>query len=118
MNDSKRVSRRRFITIAAGAAATLPLASLMSALPANASDMPKLAEDDPQAAALGYKHDATAVDTAKFPKRAGDAGATQFCNNCQLFQAGADDEWGPCSIFPGKAVAGKGWCNAWVPKQG
>ena len=116
MNGSKRVSRRLFISIAAGAAATLPLASLMSALPAHAGDMPKLAEDDPQASALGYKHDASAVDTGKFPKRAGDAGATQFCHNCQLFQGG--DEWGPCSIFPGKAVAADGWCNAWVPKQG
>ena len=116
MNESKRVSRRRFITIAAGAAATLPLASLMSALPASASDLPQLAEDDAQAAALGYRHDAATVDTGKFPKRAGDAGATQFCNNCQLYQGG--DEWGPCSIFPGKSVAAKGWCNAWVPKQG
>ena len=62
------------------------------------------------------QYDATTVDTAKFPKRAGDAGATQFCDNCQLYQGG--DEWGPCSIFPGKAVAAKGWCNAWVPKQG
>ena len=116
MKGPEKVSRRRFITIAAGAAATLPLASLMSALPAQASDLPHLTEDDPQGSALGYKHDATQVDTTKFPKRAGDAGATQFCDNCQLYQGG--DEWGPCSIFPGKAVAGKGWCNAWVPNQG
>ena len=98
MNESKRVSRRRFITIAAGAAATLPLASLMSALPAHASDLPQLAEDDAQAAALGYRHDATTVDTGKFPKRTGDAGATQFCDNCQLYQA-AEDGWGGCAIL-------------------
>lgn len=117
MNGPKNPSRRRFMTIAAGAAATVPLASLMSALPARAGDLPQLSEDDAQAKALGYKHDASAVDVTKFPKRSGDAGSTQFCHNCQLYQGG-DAEWGPCSIFPGKAVAAKGWCNAWVAKAG
>jgi hypothetical protein len=117
MKRPENPSRRRFITIAAGAAATVPLASLMSALPARAADLPHLSEDDAQAAALGYKHDATQVDTSKFPKRAGEAGADQFCHNCQLFQGG-DAEWGPCSIFPGKAVNNNGWCNAWVARQG
>ncbi|MEO6408669.1 MAG: high-potential iron-sulfur protein, partial [Burkholderiaceae bacterium] len=42
----------------------------------------KLEENDPQAVALGYKHDSTKVDKAKYPKHE----ATQKCNNCQLFQ--------------------------------
>ena len=117
MKGPNNPGRRRFITVAATAAAAVPLASLLRALPAHADDMPKLSEDDAQAKALGYKHDASAVDTTKFAKRAGDAGATQFCDNCQLYQGG-DAEWGPCSIFPGRAVAAKGWCNAWVLKQG
>jgi hypothetical protein len=25
--------------------------------------------------------------------------------------------WAGCSIFPGKAVAGRGWCSAWSPKH-
>ncbi len=76
-----------------------------------------LAEDDPAAAALGYKEDATKVDTSKFPKRAGPEGAKQFCENCQLYRAD-EGNWGYCDVFPGKHVAAKGWCNAWVLKAG
>ena len=46
-------------------------------------------------------------------KKAGPGGDNQFCNNCALYQP-IDDEWGKCSIFPGKKVKGAGWCNAWV----
>ena len=28
----------------------------------------------------------------------------------------AGDAWAPCAIFPGKQVAAKGWCAAWVKK--
>ena len=61
---------------------------------------------------------AAQVDTAKYPKRAGEAGAKQFCYNCNLYNAAGEEGWGPCQIFPGKQVAAKGWCNAWVPKAG
>ena len=52
-----------------------------------AVDMPiaPLDENDPQAAALGYKHDASQVDTDQFPVRATDSGAKQYCHNCQLY---------------------------------
>jgi hypothetical protein len=79
-----------------------------------ASDMPKLAEDDPQAMALGYKHDASAVDTTMYPKKA--AGPDQICGNCALY-VDSGGEWGQCSIFPGKLVAKAGWCNVWAPKS-
>ena len=72
----------------------------------------KLEESDPQAAALGYKHDTKAVDSKKFPKHE----ASQTCANCQLFQGKPQDEWGPCAIFAGKQVAGPGWCSAWIKK--
>ncbi len=71
-----------------------------------------VAETDPQAVSLGYKADATKVDKAKFPKFA----AGQLCNNCSLYQGKASDAMGGCAIFPGKQVAGKGWCSAWVKK--
>ena len=72
----------------------------------------KLEESDPQAVALGYKHDTTKVDKAKYPKHE----ATQKCSNCQLFQGKATDAWGPCALFGAKQVAGNGWCSAWVKK--
>jgi len=74
-----------------------------------------LAEDEPIAVALGYKIDATQVDTATYPKRAGAQGAQQFCRNCSLYRDRGNDV-GTCSAIPGKLVAGPGWCNAWVPK--
>lgn len=48
--------------------------------------LPALGESHPVATALGYRHDATKVDTAKFPKRAGAEGEKQFCYNCSLLQ--------------------------------
>lgn len=72
----------------------------------------RLDEKDPQAIALGYKHDTTKVDRAKFPKHTND----QKCTNCQLFQGKATDAWGGCPLFGAKQVAGPGWCSAWAKK--
>lgn len=80
------------------------------------AELPRLAESDPTAVALGYHHDATKVDSTKYPRRAGAEGAKQYCYNCSLFLAKGQEEWAGCSIFPGKAVARNGWCNGWVPK--
>jgi len=74
----------------------------------------RVAETDPQAAALGYKHDTKAVDKQKFPKHE----ESQKCANCQLYQGKPDDEWGACALFAGKQVAGPGWCSAWIKKAG
>jgi high potential iron-sulfur protein len=72
----------------------------------------KVDEKDAQAQSLGYKHDATKVDKAKFAKYQ----AAQTCATCMLYQGKPADAWGDCPIFPGKQVAGKGWCSAWVKK--
>jgi hypothetical protein len=72
----------------------------------------KLEEADAQASSLGYKHDATQVDTKKFPKYA----AGQACSGCALYQGKATDPWGGCPLFAGKQVNGKGWCSAWAKK--
>ena len=79
-----------------------------------AAGPPELKESDPIAIALGYKKDATSVDTTTYPKRAGATGATQSCNNCALYSAG-ENGLGGCTAIPGKLVAGAGWCNAWIP---
>jgi hypothetical protein len=75
-------------------------------------DMPRLAESDPQAQALGYKHSAADVDRSAFPRYA----QGQLCSNCTLYQPQAGDEpWGGCQIFPGKLVNANGWCSAYIP---
>jgi hypothetical protein len=51
-----------------------------------------VAEIDPQAAALGYKANATSVDKARYPKYAA----------------------GGFSLFGAKQVAGEGWCSVYT----
>jgi hypothetical protein len=102
------------------------LAGLKSIRPgvalAEATDLAPLDEDHPTAKVLGYKHDVSDVDIVKFPRRAGEEGAKQFCDNCSLYTKdglkveGSDKVWGKCAIFPNNVVAAKGWCNSWAPK--
>ena len=81
-------------------------------LPQAASAQALVAENDPQATALGYKADATKVDKAKFPKYA----AGQTCGNCAVFQGKPTDAAGNCPLFAGKTVSTKGWCSAYAKK--
>ena len=97
-------SRREFSIYSAAGLASLGLSN-------QASAQAMVAETDPQAAALGYKADASTVDKAKFPKYV----AGNECSNCQLY-ASKSPEAGTCAIFAGKQVAAKGWCNTWVKK--
>lgn len=80
-----------------------------------AAGEPMLDEKDPLATALGYSADATKVDAKKFPKIKESAG--QNCSGCQFYTA-AGKPVGPCSIFPGKNVNSKGWCNSWIKRAG
>lgn len=71
-----------------------------------------VAESDAQAAALGYKADASKVDKTKQPKYA----AGQACATCALYQGAAGAAAGGCPLFAGKQVSAKGWCSAWAKK--
>jgi hypothetical protein len=97
-------SRRQFMIYT-----TAGLASMTMASQAQAQAM--LGEAEPTAVALGYKADAKTVEKAKFPKFADG----QLCSNCQLYASKSADA-GTCTIFPGKLVAGPGWCNAYIKK--
>ena len=100
------ISRRRFVKSAG--ATTVAIGYGTTTL--SAEELPRVNEDDPMAKAVNFVHDAGTVDAAKrFSDR--------YCNNCALYAGGGNDEWANCSIFPGKLVAGRGWCSAWAPKQ-
>ena len=103
----RALTRRQFIQSGSTTAALLAFGI---APRSSADELPRVNEDDPIAKALSYVHDAKSVDAAR---RASD----RFCYNCALYAGDADDEWAGCSVFPGKAVAGAGWCGAWAPKQ-
>ncbi|WP_419474596.1 high-potential iron-sulfur protein [Hydrogenophaga sp.] len=105
MNGS---NRRVFMLQVAAASGTALMAAKAQAQAALVN------EKDAQAAALGYVADSTKVDAKKFPKHA----AAQMCSNCQVYAGKPADPAGPCAIFPGKLVAGKGWCSAYVKKAG
>ena len=114
MSNPKQIGRREFLKFglkAGGGAVAL------GAIPVTLLAQEKVSPDEPLAQAMGYVEDASKVDTAKFPKRAGDAGANQYCYNCALYAGSQDDEYAPCSIFQNRPVAGAGWCNAWVAKS-
>jgi hypothetical protein len=108
--------RRRWLKFGSFAAVSIAAASRGGTALAQAAKpdaLPKrVDENEQQAQALGYKHDAAKVDKAKFKNFQAD----QLCSNCNLFKAKATDAWGPCDIFAGREVNAKGWCAAWVKK--
>ena len=99
-------SRRAFVmcVVASGTTLVASQASAQAAVP--------LAENDPQAVALGFKLDTAKADQAKYPKH----DVSQACKGCQFFQGKPTDASAPCQLFAGKLVPGKGWCSAWVKK--
>jgi hypothetical protein len=107
------MNRRNFLKLGVNATGG---ALALSAIPITVIASDEVGEDEPLAQAMGYFVDASTVDTAKFPKRAGEDGAKQYCYNCALYAGEADAETAPCSIFQNRLVRGAGWCNAWVPK--
>ena len=97
----KKVNRREFLGSSAVAMAVGPAAMAFGSQ-VLADDNVKVDSSDPQAKALSYVHSS--------------AQEGENCANCQLYTGVASAEWGPCAIFPGKQVAGAGWCSAWVKK--
>jgi hypothetical protein len=117
-------NRRQFLKMA-GLGAILAVPASMIAeklitggLKAQAADLAMVAETDPQAKALGYHVDAAKVDTKKWTKRAGPAGEKQFCYNCMFYKDTSGNpkasKAAPCTLFAGKGVASRGWCNSWA----
>jgi hypothetical protein len=113
--NASRSSRRDFVRRLLTAGTSIALAPVASCVLAQTGE--KVEEGEAAAVGLGYRWDATQVDTKAYPKRAGAQGARQFCENCALFEGEAGDRWAPCSIFQGRLVSGKGWCNAWVSRS-
>lgn len=96
--------RRRFL-IQAAVVAALPFVALATTGVVQAQALKPLPTDNPQAKALGYVEDAGKATNPAF--KPGSA-----CANCQFFTAAS----GACALFPGFAVAPKGWCSAWAKK--
>jgi hypothetical protein len=107
---SRRAVMKKAVVLGAGFVVG---AKLIGSQNVTAAELPHLQEDNVQARALGYRHDAATVDPNKYP--AADPSAKN-CANCQLFQAAEGSEWGGCPLFAGRAVNAQGWCTAWVQR--
>ena len=106
MNDSaSNNGRRKFFMLAGTGIGAAALASILPRT-ALADDLPHLTTDDPTAKALNYTEDAS---KAPAPHQAG-----QACANCNFFVG--TGAYGPCQLFPGKAVNAKGWCSGYAKK--
>ena len=110
-SNTERVQRREFLKFGSLALASIALSA--SAAKSARAATAHVDEQEATARSLGYRHDATIVDKAKFAKYK----SGETCANCQLFQANAGDSWGPCPLFSGKEVSAKGWCSAYVRKS-
>jgi hypothetical protein len=110
-NIHTAITTRREVLRLIGAAVASVGALRASPLLAGQDALPHLTDANPAAASLGYTEDASAVDTAKFPKhKAGDR-----CANCRYFQTAASGtQYGPCQLYPGNAVNMNGWCTGYL----
>ena len=97
------ITRRQMLGATATAIVSIPLITLLSDS-ADAADAPRVDPNDAQAKSLSSVHQSPKPDN--------------LCSICQLYTGPAEAEWGPCALFPGKQVAGAGWCSAWVKRAG
>ena len=97
-----RATRRLFI-----AHAVIASALAVTGRAAWAAD--ELQESDPAAQALGYRIDASRVDSAKYPRFK----SNQRCANCQFYQGAPSETSARCALFGAKEVRATGWCNGY-----
>ena len=98
--------RRSLLAIVPAASVALLAGRTVSAQSA------RVDEQAANAVALGYKHDAAAIDTKKY----GQYVKGSACANCMLYAGKPSDPWAPCGALGGKQVSAKGWCIAYVKK--
>lgn len=105
----KKISRRSFILSLFGliAATGTFRKSIAAAAP--------ISETDPMASALGYKHDASKADSAKYPQLKKPEAKNQLCSNCSFYKS-ESAEWGKCQLLQSGLVNAKGWCASWIKK--
>lgn len=110
--NAAAMPRRQLLKKGLAGAVLLPLLQLD--LP-RAKAAARVPVTDPVAAALKYVEDAK---DASRPDKMGFAGDQQLCSNCLLYTASrTETDWGSCTLFQNRLVAGPGWCTAWVPAR-
>ncbi len=99
--------RKRRVFLIAAVPACIAVSQALAALK-------KVEESEPKALAVGYKHDTTKVDRARYPKHQ----PTQNCANCLAYApAKPTDEWGECDLMSDRLVFKDGWCSSYKPMK-
>lgn len=107
MQTKQHETRRRFLKMSLAGVALAMTGGMSRWL--GASELPHLAESDGIAKTLGYVEDAMKTNDSRFKPG-------QRCAGCQLYSGGPSG-YGPCQLFPGKAVNAGGWCSSYMPKK-
>jgi hypothetical protein len=110
VSDKKYAASRRSFVKSVGGAAVISFIGV-NPVASRAERLPRLDESDATAVALKYVHDASSAADSLRPQK------ERYCYNCALYAGSSDDEWAGCSLFPGKSVAGRGWCSVWARRQ-
>lgn len=98
------------------APASAPAADAAGSTAATGGDTAGLiAETDPLATGLNYKHDKASVPANLQVEKNGVAFAEQSCANCMFFKAESGDI-GACQVIPTGKVKAGGWCSSWSKK--
>lgn len=142
MNESKKMTKREFLTHIATVAGGSVLAVQMLTNSASAQEKRRSAKKDDAApkaadkeidwplveagagtaAALAYHESHAQADKdAKTDKKTdkGTAWEKRFCNNCSFYTKVGDKkgkEAGKCTLFQKQLVIGEGICNSWAKK--
>ncbi len=99
---NRSMTRRAIVKGALLAGGLVPMASVFVASAAGGSLQP-LDPSDPAAHGRDYTTKSQKFDAT--------------CGNCSLYEGKPDDATAACRLFPGKSVAGAGWCSGWVKKS-
>lgn len=104
-----RQMNRRVFLLAPVAASTIGLHA-----PHLQATLRYVEETEPKATAIGYRHDSTKVDKARYPKHE----PTQKCLNCLAWAPDKPtDEWGECDLMSDRMVNRNGWCSSYKKRK-
>lgn len=110
MSETKTLTRRSALgRLALGMAlAPITVATWRYSRAADATSLPLLSVDAPEAKTVKYVENA-----AQAPDKVPDSS----CATCGLYQGPSGSAQGPCQLFPGRAVKAAGWCSSWAPQM-
>lgn len=74
----------------------------------------RVEENEPKAVSLGYRHDTTKVDKAKYPKHS----ASEKCSGCMAWLGKPADAAAECDLITDRLVSNAGWCSSFVKTKG